>query len=47
VLLFGGGIATSSPLVPFGGAGVPPVGSTDFPLLGDTWETFDPAVPSP
>jgi hypothetical protein len=44
VLLFGGGIASSSPLVPFGGAGAPPVGSTDFPLLGDTWEMFDPAV---
>ena len=86
VLLFGGGIATSSPIVPFGGtwqwngqhwterqdmgpqarmaaglafdsprnryvlfggAGAPPPGSTDFPFLGDTWETFDPAAPSP
>lgn len=85
VLLFGGGIATSSPIVPFGGtwqwngqhwterqnmgpqarmaaglafdssrnryvlfggAGAPPAGSTDFPFLGDTWETFDPAAPS-
>jgi hypothetical protein len=86
VLLFGGGIATSSPIVPFGGtwqwdgqhwterqnmgpparmaaglafdstrnryvlfggAGTPPSGATDFPFLGDTWETFDPAAPSP
>ena len=86
VLHFGGGIATSSPIVPFGGtwqwngqhwtqrqdmgpqsrmaaglafdstrnryvlfggAGAPPSGSTDFPRLSDTWETFDPATPSP
>ena len=85
VLQFGGGIATSSPIVPFGGtwqwngqhwtqrqdmgpqprmaaglafdstrnryvvfggAGAPPSGSTDFPRLSDTWETFDPAAPT-
>ena len=86
VLHFGGGIATSSPIVPFGatwqwngqhwtqrqdmgpqprmaaglafdssrnryvlfgGAGAPPSGSTNYPSLSDTWETFDPATPSP
>jgi hypothetical protein len=31
----------------FGGAGAPPAGATDFPFLGDTWETFDPNRPPP
>jgi hypothetical protein len=39
--------ATRTRYVLFGGAGAPPAGSTDFPSLGDTWETFDPAAPSP
>jgi hypothetical protein len=30
----------------FGGAGTPPDPATNFPFLGDTWETFDPAVAS-
>jgi hypothetical protein len=87
VLLFGGGIATVSPLVAFGdtwqwddrrwverqnmgpkprlaaglafdstrrryvlfgGAGAPPAGSTaGYTVLGDTWETFDPAATEP
>ncbi len=38
--------STRNRYVLFGGAGAPPDGSTDFPLLGDTWETFDPAAPS-
>jgi hypothetical protein len=41
VVLFGGQV------VLFGGAGAPPAGAGDFPRLGDTWETFDPAAPSP
>ncbi|MFL6111544.1 MAG: hypothetical protein ACJ786_09350, partial [Catenulispora sp.] len=39
--------ATRRRYVLFGGAGAPPAGSTDYPSLGDTWETFDPAAPSP
>jgi hypothetical protein len=39
--------STRNRYVLFGGAGAPPSGSTAFPSLSDTWETFDPATPSP
>jgi hypothetical protein len=37
---------TRNRYVLFGGEGPPPAGSTEiYTHLGDTWETFDPAIP--